>query len=56
MKTNGECKSLDINSNDGSETLTNVVTTSILKNIGKISGKGNALIQAYEAKFIKGHI
>jgi hypothetical protein len=53
--TIGECKSLDIESINGVGTLTEVVTKTILMNIGKFSGKGDALVKAYEARF-KGHI
>ena len=49
------CKLLDINSSKGSETLTNVVTSQVLANIGNSIGKGNELAEAYMKKFIQGH-
>jgi hypothetical protein len=48
-----KCKLLNIHSSEGSETLTHVVTSQILENVGNSHGKGNTLAEAYLRKFAK---
>lgn len=45
-KTNGKCEWLDIESDDGSEKLTNLVNIEVLRNIG-----GSNLVNCYKNKF-----
>lgn len=52
----GECSELKINTENGADTLTKIVTVRVLQNIGNSSGRGDALVQAYEERFAKGHI
>lgn len=51
--TNGSCQFLDINSSDGSERLTQIVTEEILNNVGAKDGKGEQLVKAYRAKYVE---
>jgi len=51
----GRCEALDINSEKGAETLTTLVTEEILRNVGQSNGKGDALVDAYRAKFGKSY-
>ena len=46
-----KCKLLNIHSSEGSETLTHVVTSQILENVGNSCGEGNKLAEAYLKKF-----
>lgn len=50
-----KCKLLNVQSSEGSETLTNVVTRQILANIGNSYGRGDELAEAYEKKFCKSY-
>ncbi|ETO33272.1 hypothetical protein RFI_03835, partial [Reticulomyxa filosa] len=49
--TNGRCEQLDINSNRGSEQLTDLVSEEVLRNAG--GANGNDFVEAYRAKFSK---
>ncbi|ETO03180.1 Helicase conserved domain containing protein [Reticulomyxa filosa] len=49
--TNGRCEKLDINSEKGSDQLTNLVSDEVLRNIG--GSKGDTLVDAYKKKFSK---
>ena len=48
--TNGSSEKLDINGNEGSEILTNLVNIEVLRNIGGAQ-RGNDLVNAYKTKF-----
>ncbi|CAL6043161.1 Helicase-related_protein [Hexamita inflata] len=48
-ETGGKCEALDINSENGAENLTNLITEKIMLNIG-----GDTLVQKYREKF--GHV
>ncbi|ETO21275.1 hypothetical protein RFI_15928 [Reticulomyxa filosa] len=50
----GRCAELKINSDEGSDQLTNVVSEEVLRNAG--GSKGSALVDAYRAKFSKAHV
>ncbi|ETO33242.1 hypothetical protein RFI_03863 [Reticulomyxa filosa] len=53
--TGGRCENLAINSKKGSDQLTDLVSEVVLKNAG--GSKGNALVDAYRAKFAsKSHV
>jgi len=52
--TGGQCQMLDINSSAGSDMLTDLVTESILNNVGGNS-RGNLLVEAYRNKFGKSY-
>lgn len=52
--TGGQCQMLDINSSAGSDMLTDLVTETILNNVGGNS-KGNLLVEAYRKKFGKSY-
>jgi hypothetical protein len=49
--TNGESGSLDIDSAEGAEKLTQLVTERILKNLG-----GGELVELYRKKYVKGYV
>ena len=49
--TGGNCGPLDINSEKGAETLTAIVTESILADIGQKQGKGNDLVMMYRKQY-----
>ncbi|ETO08396.1 Helicase conserved domain containing protein [Reticulomyxa filosa] len=51
--TDGRCEALDINSVKGSHLLTNLVSEEVLRDTG--GSKGNALVDAYRARFSKTH-
>ncbi|ETO06651.1 hypothetical protein RFI_30741, partial [Reticulomyxa filosa] len=51
--TNGRCEKLDINSEKGSDQLTNLVSEEVLRNIG--GSKGDTLVDAYKKKFSKSY-
>ena len=51
--TGGKFESLNINSIDGSNILTDVVTQQILSSVGQARGKGEDLANAYRAKYSK---
>ncbi|UJR19845.1 hypothetical protein I4U23_022978 [Adineta vaga] len=53
-RTGGQCQMLDINSSAGSAMLTDLVTETILNNVGGNS-KGNLLVEAYREKFGKSY-
>ncbi len=48
--TDGKSEKLDINSQQGSEILTNLVNIEVLRNIGGTQ-RGNDLVNAYKTKF-----
>ena len=48
----GESKFLDVNSADGANLLTDMVTMQILKNIGEKSGKGEDLVNIYKKSYL----
>ena len=50
-ETGGKSMSLIGFSKDGSNTLTNIVTETILGNVGQLRGKSDELVQAYRKKF-----
>ena len=52
--TKGRCEFLDINSEKGSEILTDFITEAVLQNIGG-DNKGNVLVTAYREKFGKSY-
>ena len=49
----GRCEALDINSEKGADLLTALVTEEILRTVGQSNGRGDALVDAYRAKFGK---
>ena len=49
--TNGQCERLDIDSDQGVDTLTNMITSEILKIIGQHVGVGDKLVKAYSAQY-----
>ncbi|ETN97226.1 hypothetical protein RFI_40305 [Reticulomyxa filosa] len=49
--TDGRCEALDINSVKGSDLLTDLVSEEVLRDTG--GSKGNALVDAYRARFSK---
>ncbi|XP_065682287.1 uncharacterized protein LOC124816231 [Hydra vulgaris] len=54
-ETGGLCEPLNIDSLDGANTLTDIVTRRILGNVGQLSGKGNELVNAYNKRFVKSY-
>ena len=55
-ETGGRCQSLDINSDNGSELLANVITGEILRSVGLARGEGDALVDAYQQRFSKAYV
>lgn len=53
--TDGKCEFLDIHSEKGSETLTDLVTVEILRDIGSRDGSSLKLIQDYNKKYNKSY-
>lgn len=53
--TGGRCEELDINSSDGADRLTNIVTERILASVGQARGIGDKLANEYKNRFVKGH-
>jgi len=54
-QTGGRCQELDINSSNGAQMLTDLVTEEVLRNIGNRKGKGNELVEAYTRKYGKSY-
>ena len=54
-ETSGKCELLNIDSAEGSNVLTNIVTEQILSNIGQMKGRGHELVNAYKARFSKAY-
>ena len=54
-ETGGKFEYLNINSVDGSNILTDVVTQQILSSVGQARGKGEELAYAYIAKYSKAY-
>jgi predicted GTPase len=52
--TGGRCESLDINSASGADTLTNLVTEEVLRNVGG-EAQGETLVATYRSKFSKSY-
>ncbi|XP_047142319.2 uncharacterized protein LOC105845986 [Hydra vulgaris] len=52
-ETGGKCEALNIDSSDGANILTDIVTRRILSNVGELSGKGNDLVNAYNVRYAK---
>lgn len=53
--SSGRTEFLDINSSSGADTLTNLVTEQVLRNIGGDPIEGEALVKAYRQRFTKSY-
>ncbi|XP_065663330.1 uncharacterized protein LOC136085791 [Hydra vulgaris] len=54
-ETGGLCEPLNIDSIDGADVLTDIVTRRILGNVGQLRGKGNELENAYNLRYNKSY-
>ncbi|XP_065663342.1 uncharacterized protein LOC136085801 [Hydra vulgaris] len=54
-ETGGICEPLNIDSSDGANVLTDIVTRRILGNVGQLRGKGNELVNAYNERYTKSY-
>jgi hypothetical protein len=54
-ETGGKCEFLDVNSSSGADRLTDLVTTFILQDIGRINEIGDQLVETYDRKYPKSY-
>ena len=50
-QTGGRCEELKINSSEGAELLTDVVTEAVLRKVGEREGRGDSLVEDYRTTF-----